>query len=99
MAVVTIHITENSLGTTIANNGTLNGIILTSIPHGYHTKGFELVDDSSGSDITLFNIYIPTSSVSINSVLMGNAGIPYTNLTVRNIAAGTELDIRVDDGT
>jgi hypothetical protein len=96
MVATTLPVDNTKRGTTIANNGHLNSITLTGIPTQYFTQGFELVDDSSGADVTLFCIYIPTSPVSVNSVLMSNAGIPFVNLTVKNIADGSTFNVGVD---
>ena len=96
MVATTLPIDQTSRGTTIANNGHLNNITLTGIPTHYFTDGFTLVDDSGSEVVTLFHIFIPTSYVSINSILMSNASIPFVNLTVKEIADGSAFSIVVD---
>ena len=97
MVATTLPVDNTKRGVTIANNGHLNSITLTGIPTQYFTQGFELVDDSDpGNEVTLFLMYIPTSPVSVNSILMSNAGIPFVNLTVKNIADGSTFNVGVD---
>ena len=96
MVATTLPVDQTSRGTTIANNGQLNSITLTGIPSQYQTGGFTLVDDSTPDEVTLFHIFIPTSYISVNSVLMSNANISFVNLTVKNIADGSTFNVGVN---
>lgn len=90
-------ITKAEEGTTVANNGVLQTIHFTTPPP--ESGGwFTLVDDSSGTDVTLYNMQTGSMPFPSGTDIMVNGGIPFVNLTVRSVCGG-EFDVTFEDQT
>ena len=89
-----ISVTKAQEGTTVANNGTLDTIHFVTPPT--ETEWFTLVDDSSGTDIVLWNMQTLNMPYPTGSDIAVGAGIPFINLTLRSISIGSQFDLTVD---
>jgi hypothetical protein len=91
-------LTKDVEGTVIANNGTLDTIHFTKAP--VEPGGwFTLVDDSTGDDVTLYNIQTASMPFPTNTDIMVNGGIPFINLTLRSISSDSQFDITCNGET
>jgi hypothetical protein len=86
------QVDDSLRGKTIDKDEFLNGIKLVNLPTDtYDPEYFCLVDDSAGggAELRIFSVHIATSTARPGHVFLTGANIPYGNLTVKSIPAGS----------
>jgi hypothetical protein len=89
-----ITVTKEDGGTTVATNGILLSIYFKTPPSDYN-DWFWLVDDSQQPEVTLYCVHIGSSGFPSQSYLLQGGNIPFGNLTVKSISAGSEYTLEV----
>jgi hypothetical protein len=88
----TLTITDANLGEEVATNGVITKAVLKKVPTVYSNDYLCLAD----GEVTIFNMHVHTSPVSVDSVIFSGIG-SFESLMVKSIPAGCEIEVETAD--